>query len=272
MTLDKRKAKTKSGKADLQWPVYSVGQQLRDDDLNAGIVYTQELNKLLFRSLFGCGVVCGLKVEAKFDHCGRLVVRVNSGIALDACGSAIHIPKPIDIKLDPDCGDHIPKGLYVIARSESSSCGHRETACGCDDQSTSPTRHILGYEIALVQNLPGCKCWNDPRTKVEEPAESAEDVSVIGELKAEEAKRKATAGAKGHDCLCADPDIDGNKDHYAGVCSAFDCDTGEWVVLAAILSSEEDRSAQVNHEVRRFIRPMRMSDPLTRSEEEQYLA
>jgi hypothetical protein len=276
MTLDKRKTKTKSGKGELQWPVYSVGQQLRDDDLNAGVAYTRELNKLLFRSLFGCGVVCGLKVDPKFDHCGRLVVTVEPGIALDACGTAIHLPNPVIITLDPECGDRISEKLYVVARSDSSCCGHRETACGCDDHSTSPTRHLLGYEIALVQTIPACACHNMHKDHREQPAEKPEKTDAEIEQQSEDKKKKAQeAGGEAvavsaelsmdtHNCLCADPKLPGNEGHYAGVCSACGCDTGEWVVLAALASNINDRKVDAHHHVRNYIRPMRMSDPLTR--------
>ena len=38
---------------------------LEDEDLNAGVSYTRDLTRILFKSLFGCGVICGLVVGAK---------------------------------------------------------------------------------------------------------------------------------------------------------------------------------------------------------------
>jgi hypothetical protein len=48
-----------SMKGSLIRPTYSPGLLLEDDDLTAGVSYTRGLTQLLFRSLFGCGVICG---------------------------------------------------------------------------------------------------------------------------------------------------------------------------------------------------------------------
>ena len=53
-----------TGSSTLVRPRFSPGLLLRDDDLKVGVDYTRELSRLMFRSLFGCGVICGLKVEA----------------------------------------------------------------------------------------------------------------------------------------------------------------------------------------------------------------
>ena len=44
---------------------FEQGMLLQHDDLNQMIEYTQNLSRLMFRSLFGCGVICGLVVETK---------------------------------------------------------------------------------------------------------------------------------------------------------------------------------------------------------------
>ena len=63
------------GKSTLVRPRFSTGLLLRDDDLTVGVDYTRELSRLLFQSLFGCGVVCGLRVSVTLE-CGKLLVTV----------------------------------------------------------------------------------------------------------------------------------------------------------------------------------------------------
>src|SRR5690349_7118341 len=77
-------------------PRYSPGLILEDSDLTAAVDYTRELNRLLFRSLFGCGVVCGLKVSLDED-CG-LTVMVAPGLALDGCGDPLQLTGAATIK------------------------------------------------------------------------------------------------------------------------------------------------------------------------------
>ena len=70
--------------AILERPRYSPGLILEDSDLTAAVDYTRGLSRLLFRNLFGCGVICGLTVKIDTD-CG-LNVTVSPGLALDGCG------------------------------------------------------------------------------------------------------------------------------------------------------------------------------------------
>ena len=54
----------KEGRGSLVRPRFTPGLLLLDEDLTAEVDYTRELSRLLFRNLSGCGVVCGLTVEA----------------------------------------------------------------------------------------------------------------------------------------------------------------------------------------------------------------
>ena len=69
---------------------------LQHEDLEQLNVYTRELNRLMFRSLFGCGVVCGLVVGTDVK-CGKVNVTVGSGLALDCQGDPIYVPQPQSI-------------------------------------------------------------------------------------------------------------------------------------------------------------------------------
>ncbi|MEI9852768.1 MAG: hypothetical protein WDN24_20060 [Sphingomonas sp.] len=67
---DDRLATTVIGQ--IERPLYAPGLILQDSDLTAAVDYTRELNRLLFRTLFGCGVICGLRVGIRED-CGLTV-------------------------------------------------------------------------------------------------------------------------------------------------------------------------------------------------------
>ena len=94
---DAEKKISKTSVGVLEWPRYSPGLILEDSDLTAAVDYTRALNRLLFRSLFGCGVVCGLTVSVGTD-CG-LQVTVAPGLALDGCGDPLHLAGPVTLEL-----------------------------------------------------------------------------------------------------------------------------------------------------------------------------
>src|SRR5687768_4896591 len=186
------------GQSTLVRPRFSPGLLLRDDDLRVGVDYTRELSRLLFRSLFGCGVVCGLEVERSLV-CGKLKILINAGVALDCEGDPIHVPRPVEIVLDPSCGKEIPDQIWVILCRTEKCCAPRSAACGCDDDDTASvcTREQDGFEIRIVgENRQGCACACEP---VDLPSDS--DRTPDGES----------------GCWCADP-CGCHKDHYAGKC------------------------------------------------------
>ena len=242
------------GTSTLVRPRFSPGLLLRDDDLRVGVDYTRELSRLLFRSLFGCGVVCGLEVEARIV-CGKLKITVNPGVALDCEGDPIHVPRPAEIIIDPTCGKEIPDEIWVILCRTDKCCAPRSTACGCDEDDSASvcTREHDGFEIRIVRetrNSCACACeridlpTNPDRTPEEETS-----------------------------CWCADP-CGCHKDHYAGKCSC-DCCEGDCVVLSVLNKvqgkndgqEQDDLQWTVNHSVRRFVRPVLMRDPVVHKEQ-----
>ena len=123
--------------------------------------YTRDLSRLLFRSLFGCGVVCGLEVKKPVMSCGKLIVTVNSGVALDCRGDPIHVPTPQSISIDPSCGKKIPPKMCVLLKRAEKSCAPRSAACSCDeeDASTVCTRERDCFEIRIAEECPhDCAC------------------------------------------------------------------------------------------------------------------
>src|ERR1700741_2931007 len=153
---------TRGGQADLTRPKFSPGLLLEDEDLTASVDYTRDLNRLLFRSLFGCGVICGLEVELKAD-CNKdekdgvaraMKVLVKPGIGLDCMGNVVHVPTAVTIPFAPKCGQYFPKELWVTACYAETYCRPRDISCGCDgapnlEAQFTKTRIRAGFEINI---------------------------------------------------------------------------------------------------------------------------
>lgn len=226
----------------LMRPQFAPGQLLRDDDLRQGVDYTRDLSRLLFRSFFGCGVVCGLDVTATFA-CDVLTVEIDQGLALDCNGDPVHVCARKSIVVDPRCTSIALKSpLWVVLRGWEKCCAPRP-ASACDtgdgDAGNQCTREVDGFEIRILTELTGCECgcpkgqtWRDT------------------------------------DCQCATPNSPCYEAHYAGKCgcscgdcSACDCD---WIILARIDSDSTGKKWTADHQYRRFIRPVLIADPLTK--------
>jgi hypothetical protein len=234
------------GTSTLIRPKFAPGQLLRDDDLRQGVEYTRDLSRLLFRTLLGCGVMCGLVVDWK-HHCGKLNILIGEGIALDCCGDPIQIPAQQTISIDFECtGQQPPDYLYVMLRAQEKSCAPRAAACasGDTDPTTQCTREIDGFEIRIVSERPKCVCGCiDPKD---------DDDNHLLRTR----------------CRCVDPSPDWcYGSHYQGECgcscaNCSDCDC-DWILLARLKYNQDQQHPAwtVDHRVRRFIRPVLMSDP-----------
>jgi len=149
-----------TGWSSLQRPRFTPGLLLEDEDLTAGVDYTRELTRLLFSSLFGCGVICGLEVEARLICNGTQVeVKVKRGIALDCRGNPISVPKDQPpIVYDAGC-DPLPASLWVKVCYVEKPCQPRDVSCSPDDAGhAEPTRVRQGFEISVESKQPRCAC------------------------------------------------------------------------------------------------------------------
>jgi hypothetical protein len=220
---------------------------LHHDDLEQLNAYTRELSRLLFRSFFGCGVVCGLKVDTS-TKCGKIWVTVGAGLALDCCGDPVYVPKDQTFTIDEECDPNIPSPLWVILCGKAKCCAPRTPVCSTDDNDAPPvcTRERDGFEIKVVVNKPtDCVCGcPDAKPPTEDEKESA-----------------------GGECRCVDPHDPCYCDHYSGKCGC-PCDDGadcacDCILLARLEKQEESGviTWKAHHEVRRFIRPVLMIDP-----------
>lgn len=230
-------SKPASGKSQLVRPRFSPGLLLQDDDLTAAVDYAGDLGRLLFRSLFGCGVVCGLKITLhNKGNCGATLV-VAPGLALNGCGDPVQLTGKQTIPLKQTTGK-----LWVVISRTVTQCQRRETACSADEDAgdSVATRLHDGFQIDLYggdaspEGACGCAPLKD------------------GEL----ASAATTEHAKSYEA------------RRAGECA---CDCHSELVLLGFFANlessltaakEAEEGVDADHSVRRFVAPAFMSDPL----------
>jgi len=233
---------------------FGPGMLLQHEDLEQLNIYTRELNRLMFRSLFGCGVVCGLVVGTEVK-CGKASITVGSGLALDCQGDPIYVPQPQTVAFDENCDPNIPGCLWVVLCGTEKCCSPRTSMCSADDDEAASvcTRERAGFEIRIMRARPKCTCsCAEPQPNDDVPQGVPDDA-----------------------CWCANPNHPCYQDHYLGKCgcecedcASCDCDC---VLLARIDRVDDDPEHPVwktDHRVRRFIRPMLMRDPQVKIEDD----
>lgn len=170
--------------AVLERPRYSPGLILEDGDLTAAVNYTQSLNRLLFRNLFGCGVICGLNVSAVRD-CGVLQVTVTAGLALDGCGDPIQVPGPVTVAIgkaklaEMEKDPTKPGRFWVILCGREKPCAPRPLLCETDeyDGAAQPTRIRALSEVSIVFDPPDCACkCQEPKPREPDATGRTDDV------------------------------------------------------------------------------------------------
>jgi hypothetical protein len=226
------------GMSTLVRPRFGPGMLLQHEDLEQLNVYTRELNRLMFRSLFGCGVVCGLVVTTE-QKCGQGRITVEAGLALTCDGDPIYVPKDQSVAIDEKCDPKLTTPLWVVLCGTVKCCAPRTSMCPSDDEETTSvcTREREGWEIRVVSEEPKCVCRCKPDIVFKETT-----------------------------CKCVDPELPCYKDHYGGKCSCECHDCGgsccDCVLLARLERPDPAKPDWIaDHRVRRFVRPVLMRDP-----------
>lgn len=277
-------------------PKYSPGLLLQDDDLTAAVSYTRSLSRMMFRTLFGCGVLCGLEVKPPRIECGKLHVDIARGIGLNCIGDPIEVPAAQEVVID-SCDTPLPYRLWFALRHVDACCVPRTAQCPPDEDEppSNCTRERDGFEIKVFPDRPPCSCGClklGPPPPPTPPTASALAAAKTDkrEVKAKEATPQGVQSTKepvvvGEDpckgvkpleletfptgapdsCLCTFRTGTGscNFPFYNGEC-ACDCCDCEWIILA--VAEREAKASpdgwKVDHSVRRFVRPVLMRDPL----------
>jgi hypothetical protein len=255
MTTSSITLNTQKGASTIQRAKFGPGMLLQHEDLEQLNWYTRDLSRLLFRSFFGCGVVCGLTVSAK-DNCGNTMVTVAAGVAMNCIGDPIYVQKDVTFAATDGCDPNnpTPQPLWVWLCSCTKCCGPRTPSCGCDDDSTPAcTREVDWYEIHLGADKPECACGCELPSSAAQPQVPPQNPAGAGV-----GGPNAPATSP---CQCADPNSDCYKDHYLGVCGCK-CDDSNCVILARLTYEDQKKTWTTDYSVRRFIRPVLVRDPL----------
>jgi hypothetical protein len=77
---------------------YFTGRLLTEEDFTGEQRYFRDKLRLHYRTLHGWGVVCGLRVKPH-PFCPELRLVVEPGLAIDACGYEIVVPREVEIEL-----------------------------------------------------------------------------------------------------------------------------------------------------------------------------
>jgi hypothetical protein len=245
------------GTSKLVRPRFGPGMLLQHEDLELLNTYTRDLSRLLFGSLFGCGVICGLVVKVD-PKCGKFYITVGAGVALACSGDPIHVPTDQSFPLSEDCPPDIDGPLWVVLCAYSKCCAPRPSLCESDDDETKSecTRERDGFEIRVLPERPTCVCGcPEPVPPTEEPNDPGTGTGVP--IFNQQPGR--------FDCQCVDPKSPCYEDHYLGKCGCNcddcnDCDC-KCILLARIDRDGDTDNWLTDHSVRRFIRPILMRDP-----------
>ena len=257
-----------TGTSTLVRPKFAPGMLLQHEDLDLLGTYTRDLSRLLFRSFFGCGVVCGLVVKPDRE-CGEDVVEVSCGLGLNCAGDPVYVPRPTTVVIDQDCKRNPNDKLWVILCATSKCCAPRTSMCPDDDDSeTSCTRERFGFDIRVLpdKDLPKCVCWCKPKDTQGQGDPQAPQVELIEAADTsagDDPDVDVTVDTATYDCLDC-----GNKcydDHYKGLCDCDECSGSgscccDCIVLARLTYDGTKEVWKVDHSVRRFIRPVLMRD------------
>lgn len=263
----------KHGLSSLIRPHFTEGLLLQDDDLTAGVTYTRALSRMMFRTLFGCGVLCGLRVTPPTLECGKLKIVVEKGIAIDCLGDPVELPRPVTIEIDI-CTETVEDELWIGLRQKEKCCAPRTAVCAPDEDEPPSvcTRERDGYELCAFSKRPPCDCGcaalapkptgtSSPTPPPEPSALQPAPTATPGASTEPPAEPWPDADTP---CLCNQRTAAGAcyHSHYEGECPC-DCCECEWIVLAKATIDDSDEW-QVDHSVRRFVRPVLMRDPLVR--------
>lgn len=245
------------GDSSLERPKFRSGLLLQAEDLTQSVDYTHDLIRLLFRSILGCGVLCGFKVIANIVCNDNLQIKVAKGIALDCHGDLIELPDEKTIRYAPPCGQDLSDVWVVICHKER-DCSPRDVLCSTQDGEMAPsyTRTREGYEIRVLKAESGIQ-----------PTGCCGRSTALATKSASSSSIQTKEDAKTCCDYIASPKDQGYESYYAGEC-ACDC-ANDCIVLAKIIAPKKpykDGELPVDHSVRRYIRPVLMKDPLPPSD------
>lgn len=143
-------------------PRFGPGMLLQHEDLEQIVDYTTGMYRLLFRTLLGSGIVCGLEVNFEKD---KKCFSIGAGVALDCKGYVVEVPKDQMIQFE-DMSSLPAFGLVLLSR-KTKKCATRSVVCSDGEDEALPTRKLEGFEIEVF-GMDEVK-WKEAIAKCENP-------------------------------------------------------------------------------------------------------
>ena len=165
---------SKKVRTDITSPVFNDGMVVTAADLNGAMQYPVELFQALVRAYFGCGVVCGLKVEEyprpanMRDPGPNWWLTIHPGTALDCNGYPLKICEcqKISLKPDPCSCDPMPTKVCIAVRRCVVNEAPRDDVDPCDPKGADQHRRSREYVEIKVFDPTDCDlpyiCRRDP--------------------------------------------------------------------------------------------------------------
>jgi hypothetical protein len=159
-----------SSRASTEAVKFTDGMLVTAEDLTAAMNYPLSVAQVLWRSFFGCGIVCGLEL-ADTTYAGRtgdyddarevecppersFVIRVNPGVALGCDGYPIELCESVKLDLSPDrCACPIEgETVKFIAIRRTTAQETPRADCGCGGGGADPALQCSRTrDLVLVQ-------------------------------------------------------------------------------------------------------------------------
>ena len=232
----------------LQTTKFKDGMVITADDLDTAMRYPLAVFQSLIRAYFGCGVVCGLKLELKQASDPKdgnkkkpVAICVSRGTALGCDGFPIELCAPVTLPLKSDpCCDHPLKCVCIAIRRITSDEAPRDD-CGCskdtDAQRYQCTRVKDHVEIRAFacDDLEGICARPKPSSANREgEGSAAQEYGVV--------EGEATYEPFVPDCECLT------------TCEECDCCGPSWVLLGCV--DLEAEVPAVDYRRRKFVKPI----------------
>jgi hypothetical protein len=246
---------SQTGWSAVERPRFSPGLLLEAQDLNASVDYTREMMRLMLKSLFGCGVVCGLKVSSELScNDQHVTVVVEPGFALDCDGNLIHVPRPQSLTYKTECKP-LPPHICVVLKYTEQCTRPRDVSCSSEDDSERVhTRSAQGFVIQLLPYCPPGVCGCGEFAEPEAPDSSRGGGGCCqnrGKTQATASEASTAAKGFGAGCACYEA-------HNRGDCGC-DCGCGAVFLASLVLGSAGEGNGQLytlSGEQRRQVRPV----------------
>jgi hypothetical protein len=246
--------------------LFKDGMIVTADDLQAAMQYPLGVFQTLIRAFFGCGIVCGLKVEwlpgsttCDYDDKKKNVwcVKIHPGVALDCEGFPLELCQPIQIDLTPDpcrCDDPPSCVCIAIRRYIEEEPQPKSQGKGCESEQghdCSRKREQVMIKVFEIDKAKGLKL---PENICMRTLDAAKPIDETGEYEKPNREKDDSKTLNAFcDCLKACPD------HHC-------CGEG-WVLLACIKLGACGIEC-IDHRRRKYIKPI---DCLCPAEEKECL-